>query len=52
MTKASTEYAPLAACVEFMTERFPVTDFLGSELPCGKAAEPCGHGRDQLDRST
>jgi hypothetical protein len=36
--KASTECAPLAACVEFMTESFPVTDVLGREFPCGKDA--------------
>ena len=37
MAKAATECAPVAACVEFTTKRFPVTDLLRSEFPYGKS---------------
>jgi hypothetical protein len=41
----------VAACVQVMTERLPVPNLRGCELPGRKAAQPGGSGGDQLDRA-
>ena len=41
----------MAACAQVMTERLPVPNLRGCELPGRKAAQPGGSGGDQLDRA-